>query len=152
MFRLLGDDNANINTDDYSSYNILTNNGFNHETVNHSMGEYARGSVHTNTVEAEFSVFRDWMATYRSVSKENLYLYCSHYEFCRNNRSLNPVDRAILMMSFLRLLILSTLSVRIGVRYSIFWGKIVMGQSYLLLMRGNKTKVVIYTNNRICSN
>ncbi|MGC8998955.1 MAG: hypothetical protein ACP5JW_06145 [Candidatus Bathyarchaeia archaeon] len=28
------------------------------ETVNHSRGEYARGKVHVNTVETEFSVFR----------------------------------------------------------------------------------------------
>jgi len=41
--------------------------------VNHSIGEYARdGGIHINTVEAEFSVFRPWIDTYRGVSKENL--------------------------------------------------------------------------------
>lgn len=50
-------------TDDYPSYNCLRSLSH-HETVNHSLGEYARGKVHTNIVEAEFSVFRPWNATF----------------------------------------------------------------------------------------
>jgi len=82
-----------IYTDEYPAYNIL--DGFcNHQTVNHSLGEYARNSVHTNTVEAEFSVFRPWMATYRGISKENLYLYCAQYNFLRNTREEDRAKRA----------------------------------------------------------
>jgi len=81
-------------TDDYPAYNVL--DGFcNHETVNHSLGQYARdGDIHTNTVEAEFSVFRPWMATYRGISKENLYLYCAQYNFLRNTREEDRARRA----------------------------------------------------------
>jgi len=80
-------------TDEYSAYNVL--DGFcNHQTVNHSLGEYARGKVHTNTVEAEFSVFRPWIDTYRGISKENLYLYCAQYNFLRNTREEDRARRA----------------------------------------------------------
>lgn len=43
------------------------------------------------------------MAIFRGVSKERLYLYCSHYELLRNNRRSNPVDRMLEMVKFLRL-------------------------------------------------
>lgn len=32
-----------------------------HETVNHSIGEYGRGDVYTNTVEGSFSIFKRGM-------------------------------------------------------------------------------------------
>ena len=83
-----------VYTDEYPAYHVL--DGFcNHQTVNHSLGQYARdGGIHTNTVEAEFSVFRPWMATYRGISKENLYLYCAQYNFLRNTREENRAERA----------------------------------------------------------
>jgi len=81
-----------VYTDEYSAYNIL--DGFcNHQTVNHSMGQYARGGgIHINTVEAEFPVFRPWMATYRGISKENP--YCAQYNFLRNTREEDRARRA----------------------------------------------------------
>ena len=83
-----------VYTDEYPTYNLL--DGFcNHQTVNHSLGQYARESgIHTNTVEAEFSVFRPWMATYRGISKENLYLYCAQYNFLRNTKEEDRARRA----------------------------------------------------------
>lgn len=86
-----------VYTDEYPAYHVL--DGFcNHETVNHSLGEYARdGGVHTNTVEAEFSVFRPWMATYRGISKENLHLYCAQYNFLRNTKEEDRAGRTAAM-------------------------------------------------------
>jgi transposase-like protein len=87
---------ATIYHDDYRSYNSL-DGLFKHDSVNHSQHEYARGAVHINTAEAEFSVFRPWIRTYRGVSKEKLYLYCSHYQFLRNNRRVDRIERALSM-------------------------------------------------------
>lgn len=86
-----------VYTDEYPAYNVL--DGFcNNQTVNHSLGEYARdGGVHTNTVEAEFSVFRPWIATYRGISKENLYFYCAQYNFLRNTKEEDRARRAAAM-------------------------------------------------------
>ncbi len=86
---------ADAYTDEYPAYHVL-DGCWNHQTVNHSLGQYARdGGVHINTVEGEFSVFRPWMATYRGISKENLYLYCAQYNFLRNTRKENRVARTI---------------------------------------------------------
>jgi len=84
-------------TDDYPSYNFLGSLSL-HETVNHSLGEYARGKVHTNTVEAEFSVFRPWNATFRGYSKKNIQLYIAHYNFLRNNRHLDRIERTLAIL------------------------------------------------------
>jgi len=93
------DPEAAIYHDDHPSYSILSG-AYRHEAVNHSLGEYARdGGIHTNTVEAEFSIFRPWWATYRGVSKEKAYLYCSHYQFLRNTRRVNRVQRALGLLS-----------------------------------------------------
>lgn len=84
-------------TDDYPAYNCLRSLGH-HETVNHSLGEYARGKVHTNPVEAEFSVFRLWNATFRGYSKEHIHLYTAHYNFLRNTRYMNRAQRALAIL------------------------------------------------------
>jgi transposase-like protein len=86
-----------VYTDEYPAYHIL-DRFCNHEAVNHSLGQYAReGGIHTNTVEAEFSVFRPWMATYRGVSKGNLHLYCAQYSFLRNTKEEDRAGRAAAM-------------------------------------------------------
>lgn len=59
-----------VYTDDYPAYNFLDSLAH-HETINYSSGECAKGKIHINTVEAEFSVFRPWNATLRGYSKEN---------------------------------------------------------------------------------
>ena len=89
---------ATIYHDDYRSYSIL-DGAFKHESVNHSSGEYAKeGGIHINTVEAEFSIFRPWWETYRGVSKERAYLYCSHYQLLRNTKNMDRVQRAGLIL------------------------------------------------------
>lgn len=92
------EEGAKIYHDDWKPYNAL-NGLYSHESVNHSQGEYSRdGKIHTNTIEAEFSVFRPWIATYRGVSKERLYLYCSHYQFLRETRTVDTASRTSLML------------------------------------------------------
>ena len=92
------DPKAQIYHDDHPSYSILSG-AYSHEAVNHSLGEYTRdGGIHTNTVEAEFSIFRPWWATYRGVSKEHTYLYCSHHQLLRNTRNMDRVQRVELIL------------------------------------------------------
>ena len=84
-------------TDDYPSYGFLGGLG-RHESVNHSIGEYARGLFHTNTVEAEYSVFDPWNATFRGTSKETLHLYAAHYNYVRGCRGVDRVEAATGML------------------------------------------------------
>src|SRR4051812_5835811 len=60
-----------------------------HETVNHSIGEYARkteiGVVHVNSVEGFFSVFkRGMIGTYQHVSADHLARYTAEFNFHQN--------------------------------------------------------------------
>ena len=90
------DPDATIYHDDYRAYGIL-DGSFRHGSVNHSPGEYARGDIHTNTIEGEFSVLRPWLQAFRGMSKEYAYLYCAHYQLLRSSRGMERADRALSM-------------------------------------------------------
>jgi transposase-like protein len=67
-----------------------------HQTVNHSIGEYVRGDVHTNTIEGYFSVLkRGIMGTYHHVSPQHLKRYLAEFDFRYNERmALGVTDEA----------------------------------------------------------
>lgn len=80
-----------IYTDEYVIYNQLENLGFEHKTVNHSRGEYARDEdgdgfceVHVNTMEGFWSLLRSWLRPHRGISQEKLPLYLSFFESLHN--------------------------------------------------------------------
>ncbi|MFQ5615176.1 MAG: transposase, partial [Anaerolineales bacterium] len=77
---------ATVYTDGYNIYNFLRRSGYQHATVNHSAGEYARGEVHVNTVEGWWSLLRDHLRIHRGVSKVYLPLYVMRFEFLANHR------------------------------------------------------------------
>lgn len=59
---------SRVRTDEYSIYNPLTDSGFDHHTVCHSRGEYARDEdgdgfheIHVNTQEGFWSLLRSWL-------------------------------------------------------------------------------------------
>jgi hypothetical protein len=61
---------------------------FLHGSVNHSIGEYVRGDVHTNTVEGYFSIFkRGVYGTFHHVSQQHLKRYLAEFDFKYNERS-----------------------------------------------------------------
>ena len=80
-----------IFTDEYNIYNRLELWGFEHKTVNHSAGEYARDEdgdgfceVHSNTMEGFWSLLRPWLRPHRGISQDKLPLYLSFFEFVHN--------------------------------------------------------------------
>lgn len=61
--------------------------GFNRHAVDHSHGEYVRGDVHANTIEAFWShIKRSITGTHKGVSKKHLQEYLDAFVFLRNNR------------------------------------------------------------------
>ena len=88
------DPGAVIYHDDYRPYGIL-DGAYSHESVNHSAGGYARGDVHTNSIEGEYSVLRPWLSVFRGVSKEEFFLYRSQYQFLRRTRTMDRVARTM---------------------------------------------------------
>jgi len=89
LIEYLTDHGATLYTDEYNIYNFLQRLGYQHETVNHSKGEYARGQVHVNTVEGLWSLLRDHLRIHRGVSKLYLPLYVMRFEFLTNQRHQN---------------------------------------------------------------
>lgn len=65
-----------------------------HHSVNHSIGEYVRGDVHTNTIEGYFSIMkRGITGVYHHISAQHLKRYLGEYDFRYNERSaLNVTD------------------------------------------------------------
>ena len=69
-----------------------------HQTVRHSRGEYARGGIHTNTVESYFSIFKRGMrGVYQHCAEKHLHRYLAEFDFRHNKRvalGVNDVARA----------------------------------------------------------
>ena len=55
--------------------------------MNHSIDEYVRGDVHTNTIENYFSILKRGLnGVYQHCSKEHLKRYLCEYDFRYNYR------------------------------------------------------------------
>lgn len=91
------DESARIATDESPVYNKVGEHfKGGHRAVNHSLKEYARGQIHTNSAEGFFSnVKRGLVGIYHSVSKEHLHRYMSEYEFRHNHRHLDDGNRTL---------------------------------------------------------
>lgn len=86
-------------TDDLAAYKRPGKTFVTHQTVNHSAKEYARGEVHTNTIEGFFSLLkRGLTGTYRAVSKQHLHRYLAEFEFRCNARTMNDGERLDLLV------------------------------------------------------
>lgn len=80
-------------TDEYDIYARLPEWGYDHKTVCHSRGEYARDEdgdgfheVHVNTMEGFWSLLRSWLRPHRGISQEKLPLYLGFFQFIHNVR------------------------------------------------------------------
>ncbi|MDO8433204.1 MAG: IS1595 family transposase [Candidatus Binatus sp.] len=78
-----------VATDEHSGYQYLDRWAkLPHQTVNHRQGEYARGVIHTNSMESLWSLLKRGVAgTYHNVSKKYLPLYLNEFQFRFNNRN-----------------------------------------------------------------
>jgi len=91
--------NANLDresmlmTDEATYYGPVGKRYKHHFTVEHGSGEYVRGSVHTNTLEGYFSIFkRGIKGVYQHVSEKHLHRYLAEFDFRYNNRIAVGVD------------------------------------------------------------
>ena len=86
---------SKVMTDDFAGYKGLRD-GFKHQSVNHSKGEYVRGDAHTNTVEGFFSLLkRGVVGTFHSISREHLPLYLAEFNHRWNYRKSTDGERTL---------------------------------------------------------
>ena len=77
-------------TDEWAPYAGIADENTRHETVNHSIEEWTRGEVHTNSVENVWSLLkRSIIGAYHRVSIKHLDAYLDELEWRFNNRD-NP--------------------------------------------------------------
>jgi len=88
---------ATVNTDEWRSYDHLPEAGHPHPTVNHGAGEYARDDdgdgvreVHVNTIEGDWTGARNFLRTFRGVSKVYLQQYLAVFEWTSNEKRIRP--------------------------------------------------------------
>ena len=85
---------AILNTDESNIYPRVGELFAGHETVNHSKGEYVRGSASTNTVESFFALLkRGHYGTFHQMSKQHLHRYVREFEFRWNHRKTGDSER-----------------------------------------------------------
>jgi transposase-like protein len=76
---------SQLYTDDHVVFNDLDGLFYQHETVNHSSGEYARGPVSTNSIESVWAVMKRGIhGVYHQVSAKHLGRYVAEFTFRLN--------------------------------------------------------------------
>lgn len=90
------DKEARLMTDDAKHYSKAGDSFADHGTVKHSIGEYVSmldRSIHTNTIEGYFSIFKRGMkGVYQHCSPNHLHRYLAEFDFRYSNRKANGVD------------------------------------------------------------
>ncbi|MCH7547226.1 MAG: IS1595 family transposase [Planctomycetes bacterium] len=88
---------SRIITDEWPAYRKAVA-GFDggHSVVNHSMNEYVRGDVTTNTIESFFAILkRGLIGVYHNVSRKYLQRYLDEFEFRYNTRKVDDGERTV---------------------------------------------------------
>jgi hypothetical protein len=94
---------SKLATDDWIAYRRLSEEGYQHERVNHSAKEYVRGEWHTNTIEGFWSmVNRTVSGTHIWVSEKHLPKYLGEIEYRWNLRKRPDLMFPLLLASFQR--------------------------------------------------
>ena len=79
--------NATLYTDEFPAYDHMTRIGYRHLRIEHGARVYARGNVHTNSIEGFWSlVKRGISGVYHAVSPKYLQSYLDEYTFRYNHR------------------------------------------------------------------
>lgn len=88
---------ARLYTDESLLYRDVSGHVSEHATVKHSVKEYVRGKVHTNTVEGYFSIFKRGMkGVYQHCKEKHLHRYLAEFDFRYNARKITDGERAAL--------------------------------------------------------
>lgn len=84
------DPDAEIYTDNHRGYIGLDN----HESVNHSIGQYVKGEVHTNGIEGFWAIFkRAHKGTYHKMSWKHLHRYVNEFAGRYNVRNRDTIKQ-----------------------------------------------------------
>ena len=81
-------------TDSNNSYTYPAKHFVSHEKVDHSIYEYVRGDITTNTVESYFALLKRGVhGTFHHVSRKYLTQYLGEFDFRYNHRAVTDGER-----------------------------------------------------------
>ena len=84
---------AKVYTDEAAAYNAL-NSRYDHEAVNHSVGEYVRQQAHTNGMESFWAMLkRGYHGVYHYMSAKHLHRYVNEFAGRHNIRDADTIDQ-----------------------------------------------------------
>ncbi|MBN1585251.1 IS1595 family transposase [Candidatus Uhrbacteria bacterium] len=92
---------ATVCTDECGAYGHLAELGFGHETVNHGAGEYARGDVHTQTLDGYWGRLKNFLAAKGGVQPQHLMRFVGEHSWRYNNRGLSRKEQALKLYGLL---------------------------------------------------
>ncbi len=84
---------ATVVTDELRGYRPLARAGFNHLTVNHSVGEFVRNMAHTNGIESFWALLkRGHYGIYHYMSAKHLHRYVKEFSFRHNTSQVGTMQ------------------------------------------------------------
>lgn len=87
-------EDTHIITDDMGTYRGTNKMFASHNVVRHSLGEYVRGPIYTNTIENFFSILkRGLTGVYQHVGAQHLRRYIGEFDFRYNTREITDMER-----------------------------------------------------------
>lgn len=85
---------SRIHSDEHGSYRLLHKRGYDHQTTNHSNGEYVVGDNYTQNIENVWSHLKRCIkATYYHISVKHTQGYANEVEFRYNTRKTDNMER-----------------------------------------------------------
>jgi len=85
------EEGATLYTDEHGAYPGMTE--YDHEAVNHSVGEYVRGMAHTNGIESFWAMLkRGYQGTFHHFSEEHMDRYVGEFAGLHNIREEDTED------------------------------------------------------------
>lgn len=83
---------STVHTDEFLAYKKMT--GINHQSVNHSVGEYVKGMAHTNGIESFWATLkRAHKGTFHKISKKHLQRYVNEFSGKHNARESDTIKQ-----------------------------------------------------------
>lgn len=84
---------STVVTDNFPAYRGLNGQGYQHITINHSVGEYVKEMAHTNGIESFWSLLkRGYIGIYHYMSTKHLHRYVNEFSFRHNTSNLGTMD------------------------------------------------------------
>jgi transposase len=78
---------STVMTDEFNIYNKVKENGYDHHTVQHGLGQYVNGIIHSNSIEGFWSQLkRSISGTHHAVSPKYLQSYVNEFVYRYNYR------------------------------------------------------------------